>query len=167
MSHEDIRVIIATAAAQDFVENYYPTLNNIKSRSSLSSFYVNSASANPDIIINGNIISSPNDLQLLFQTQVQRASYDVQSYDAHILNGNYKIGNHLSTSEIDIDDTTASIVVLVSGSVKYWKEGEVGETRGFTETVVLVPNPDAHGSILMKGKTKKWLISCQNFRLVV
>lgn len=59
-----------------------------------------------------------------------------------------------------------SILVLVSGSAKYWKDGADSEVRGFTENVVLVPNWEAQSPNAAKGE-RKWLIQSQNFRLVV
>jgi NTF2-related export protein 1/2 len=59
---------------------------------------------------------------------------------------------------------------MVSGGVKYFKSGtdeEVrDESRGFTETFVLVPNMEAQGPKAPRG-LKKWLIQSQNFRLVL
>ncbi|TQS38332.1 hypothetical protein Golomagni_01163 [Golovinomyces magnicellulatus] len=163
---EDVKVRVATSTAQDFVETYYSALNNIKGRSTLAKFYVKSSTTKPDIIINGNVISSPASLQKLFETQVNRAHYDVKSYDAHILNSNYNLGGSTESTEPNKDGKKASVVVLISGSVIYWKDTEEGETRGFTETVVLVPNPEAL-SKSAKGKVRKWSILSQNFRLIL
>ncbi|EPQ67044.1 BgtA-21122 [Blumeria graminis f. sp. tritici] len=154
--------------AQNFVETYYPALNNSKGRLELASFYVNPAnasSAKPDITINGHIIPTPNDLQKLFETQVRRAHYDIQSYDAHVLNSNYNFGQEESLGP-DKDGKKISITVMVSGSVRYWMEGEEGDTRGFTESIVLVPNKGSRESKIAKGTTRKWLILSQTFRLI-
>ncbi|KHJ33792.1 putative nuclear transport factor 2 domain protein [Erysiphe necator] len=163
---EDVKVKAATSTAQDFIETYYPALNSSKGRSALASFYIKSENTKPDIIINGNTISSPTDFQKLFETQVQRAQYEVQSYDAHILNSNYNLLGYSNSSLSDKDGKRASVIVLISGSVKYWKEGEEANLRGFTESVVLVPDPEAIGPKSTKIKPRKWLIASQNFRLV-
>jgi NTF2-related export protein 1/2 len=59
---------------------------------------------------------------------------------------------------------------MVSGGVKYFKSAadeEVrDESRGFTETFVLVPHMEAQGAKAPRG-LKKWLIQSQNFRLVL
>lgn len=64
------------------------------------------------------------------------------------------------------DGKKMSIMVMVSGSVKYYKDGAEGETRGFTEAFMLVPNLEAQGPKAPRG-TRKWLIQSQQFRLVV
>lgn len=163
---EDVKVKLATSIAQNFIDTYYPALNNKNGRSSLASFYVKPGNTNPDIIINGNAISSPADLQKLFETQVQKAQYDVQSYDAHILNSNYNLGGFSHQTQADKDRKRASVIVLVSGSVKYGKDNEEADVRGFTESVVLVPNMEVTDSKSIKNKARKWSIASQNFRLV-
>lgn len=163
---EDVKVKVSTSIAQDFIETYYPALNTKSGRSAIASFYVKSENSKSDIIINGNAISSPTDFQKLFETQVQKAQYDVQSYDAHILNSNYNFGGFSHQTQPDKDGKRASVIVLVSGSVKYGKEDEEGDVRGFTETVVLVPNLELMGPKSMKNKARKWSIASQNFRLI-
>ncbi|KAI1001600.1 hypothetical protein K3495_g6602 [Podosphaera aphanis] len=168
---EDLKVKTATNCAQNFIETFYSSLNNPKGRSAISSFYVkpNSASpAKPVITINGNIISSPAQFQKLFETQIQRAHYEVQSYDAHVMNSNHGINQQNSSLPQCKIGKRTSVVILISGSVKYWKEGEDGNVRGFTETIVLVPNREAYESNSTTKETmRKWLISSQTFRLVV
>lgn len=112
-------------------------------------------------------MATPADLQTVFEKQVQKARYEVQSYDCQVLNSDYNIGAEENMLRPDKDGKKMSILVLVSGSVRYGKEGAPdGETRGFTENIVLVPNWDSHGPRSSKG-AKKWLILSQNFRLVV
>lgn len=153
-------------AAQHFVERYYRALNSRHERGTLSSFYVQPTPINPiptDISLNGNIIQSPAELQSLFQTKMPEAHYECQSYDCHVLNPNYNIG--ASEADLGPDKTgqKMSLVVVVSGYVKYG-EARDAKMRGFTENFVLVPNFDAG-----KGRSKdvkKWLIQSQNFRIV-
>jgi len=64
------------------------------------------------------------------------------------------------------DGRKMSILVMVNGSVKYFKENTDGETRGFTESFVLIPNLEAQGPKAAKG-AKRWLIQSQTFRLVL
>jgi len=167
---DDVQVKVATEAAGNFVESYYPALNNMKhGRSSLTSFYVTPVPGSPlqaDISLNGNIVADPADLQAIFEKQVARAHYEVQSFDCHVLNTNFNVGAEDRMLGPDKDGRKMSILVIVSGSVKYWKDGAEGDLRGFTETVVLVPNWAALGSKAAKGE-KKWLIQSQNFRLVL
>jgi NTF2-related export protein 1/2 len=90
----------------------------------------------------------------------------VGSYDCQVINTNYNVGTDESRLGPEKDGKKMSILVMVSGSVRYWKDGADSETRGFTENVVLVPNLEAHGPKAARGE-KKWLIQSQNFRLVV
>jgi len=135
----------------------------------LTSFYIKPTPTSPrqaDISLNGNILADPEELQAIFEKQVSRAHYEVQSFDCHVLNTNYNVGADDNMLGPDKGGRKMSILVMVSGSVRYWKEGGEGETRGFTENIVLVPNWEAHGPKAARGD-KKWLIQSQNFRLVL
>ena len=58
-----------------------------------------------------------------------------------------------------------SILVTVSGTVKYWNEdASNGELKGFSDVVFLVPNWNTFGG---KGdkRAKRWLIQNQTFRV--
>ncbi|KAH8804637.1 hypothetical protein F5884DRAFT_859258 [Xylogone sp. PMI_703] len=167
---EDVEVKVSTNAAQHFVDTYYAVLNDPKRRSEIASFYVTPTPSSPvqaDISMNGNLVASPADLQAIFEKQVAKARYEVQSFDCQVLNPDYNIGADDSMLGPDKDGKKMSILVLISGSVKYGKEGAPeGETRGFSENIVLVPNWEAHSSKTSKG-LKRWLILSQNFRLVL
>ncbi len=161
-------IVLTGTAAEQFVETYYPTLNNPKLRSKLTTFYIKPTAASPlkaDITLNGNIISDPSELQSFFEHQVSKSHYEVGSYDCQVINTNYNIGAKEDQLGPDKDGKKMSILVVISGSVRYWKDGADSETRGFTENVVLVPNWEAQGPKAAKGE-KKWLIQSQNFRLV-
>jgi NTF2-related export protein 1/2 len=147
-------------AATAFINHYYPALNT--KRGILSSFYILPTPLAPqvaDISLNGNLVSSPSELQILFETQMPKAHYEAQSYDCQVLNPNYNIG------AIDADlapDTTGrkmSLLLVVSGYVKYGEAREA-KMRGFTENFILVPNMD-------RAAERKWLIQSQNFRMLV
>ena len=116
--------------------------------------------------MNGNIVADPAELQAIFEKLVSRAQYDVTSFDCHALNTNYNVGADESKLGPDKDGKKMSVLVMISGSVRYWKDGGQGETRGFTENIVLVPNWEAQGPKAARGD-KKWLIQSQNFRLVL
>ncbi|TAQ85615.1 hypothetical protein B7494_g6056 [Chlorociboria aeruginascens] len=161
---EDVQVKMAGEAAGELVETYYHALNTPKARSTLPGFYITPTATSPlqpDISLNGNIIPTPKDLQDIFEKQVDRSHYEVQSFDCQVLNTNYNVGAPEQLLGPKADGKKISILVFVSGSVRYWKEGVDGDTRGFTENFVLVPNWD----VKAKGD-KKWLIQSQNFRLV-
>ena len=115
----------------------------------------------PIIVWNGNVVPDPHSLQKLFEEQMPRSRYDVQSYDCHVLNPNY-ISEGTQSSNTPGKNMT--ILVTVSGYVKYGDSRSVA-ARAFSENLVLVPNPAASNS---KGRhLQEWLIQSQNFRLVV
>jgi NTF2-related export protein 1/2 len=116
--------------------------------------------------MNGNIISDPAELQYFFENQVSRAHYEVGSFDCQVINTNYNVGVDENRLAPEKDGKKMSVLVMVSGSVRYSKEGTDSDMRGFTENVVLVPNWAAQGSKAAKGE-RKWLIQSQNFRLVL
>ena len=117
-----------------------------------------------DISLNGNVIPDPNAIQNFFETQMPKAHYEVQSYDVQVLNANYNVGVADDALGPDSKGNKMSMLVLVSGYVKY---GDTKDAvmRGFTETLVLVPNQE---SIKSKARgIKSHLIQSQNFRLVL
>lgn len=156
-------------AAEQFVQTYYPSLNTSNGHKHLTEFYIKPSPTSPlqaDIILNGNTISDPAELQAIFENQVSKCLYEAQSFDCHVLNTNYNVGIDDSSLGPNKDGKKMSIMVMVSGSVKYYKDGTEGETRGFTENFMLVPNMEAQGPKAPRG-LKKWLIQSQNFRLVL
>jgi NTF2-related export protein 1/2 len=156
-------------AAEQFVETYYRSLNTPNGQKHLTEFYIKpspDAPSEADIILNGNTISNPAELQAVFENQVGKCLYEAQSIDCQVLNTNYNVGIDEANLGTNKDGKKMSIMVMVSGSVKYIKDGTEGEIRGFTENFMLVPNTEAHGPKAARG-TKKWLIQSQNFRLVL
>jgi NTF2-related export protein 1/2 len=103
-------------------------------------------------------------MQVLFETQMPRAHYEPQSFDCHVLNPNYNIG--ASDTELGPDATgkKASLLLAVSGYVKYG-DARDAKMRGFTENFVLVPN--FRGGIGNVNGGMRWLIQSQNFRIVL
>ena len=116
-----------------------------------------------DISMNGIPQETPLALQEMFQKQFDDARYTAESFDCQTLNPNYNVGADESSLGPDKDGKKMSILVLVSGQVKYSKGGAI---RGFTDTFVLVPNWAAHRPNVPKG-TKGWLIQSQQFRMVL
>lgn len=151
------------------METYYPALSNPNQRSKLTTFYIKPTPNSPlnvDISLNGNILSDPDQLQSFFENQVAQAKYDVGSFDCQVINTNFNVGTDEARLGPEKDGKKMSILVIVSGSVRYFKEGADSETRGFTENIVLVPNWEAQGPKAARGE-KKWLIQSQTFRLVL
>lgn len=158
-----------TIAADKFVESYYALLNKpAKDRGTLASFYIRATASSPveaDISLNGNIIADATQLQSIYQTQIGRSHHDVGSYDFQVLNTNYNVGLDESKFGPAPDGSKISLIVMVSGSVEYFKDDKEGEKRGFVDNVVLVPNWEAQNPKAPKG-VKKFLIQSQVFRLV-
>lgn len=118
----------------------------------------------PAIVFNGNVIPDPTAMQKMFQEQMPKAEYVPGDYDCHVLNPNYVVDGKQQTSSSVSSGRNMTILLTVSGFVKYGQPRSV-EPRGFSETFVLIPNPSASGSGRSR-QGKEWLIQSQNFRLV-
>lgn len=107
------------------------------------------------------------------------AHYEVQSFDCQVLNPNYPAETSANAAPPQGPSTKGggaqqaataknmSILVLISGNVRFGESRDL-PPRGFSETVVLVPNQTADQGVRKAGKGRKdWLIQSQNFRLVV
>ncbi|KAE8452423.1 hypothetical protein EG329_000325 [Mollisiaceae sp. DMI_Dod_QoI] len=159
-------VKVAGTAAQDFVDAYYPALNNPKSRASIAEFYIKPVPGSPlkaDIVLNGTPSTDPTEVQNIFDKQVSKAHYEVHGFDCQTINANFNVGANETALAPDMDGKKMSVAVMISGTVKY---GEEGDIRGFVDNIVLVPNWEAHSPKAPKG-LKKWLVQSQNFRLVL
>ena len=163
-----INTYISSVAASNFVETYYSALN--RSRETIASFYMQATTmadgkSLPVILFNGNVIESPDAMQTMFKNKIPESHYEVQDYDCHVLNPHYIPENatHVDT------ETGKNMVILVNvnGQVRYGEDkSALNPLKGFSETVVLVPNPLAARK--ERGRAlKEWLIQSQNFRLVV
>ncbi|OJJ41062.1 hypothetical protein ASPWEDRAFT_47722 [Aspergillus wentii DTO 134E9] len=158
---EDNLTKVSTDAATEFVQSFYPALQN--NRSAIASFYDQTTST---ILFNGNVVADGNAVQEIFVNQMPPAHYEVQSFDCQIINRAYPTrtvgGGVKLPNQATIKDM--SILVIVSGYVRFGESRDLPQ-RGFSETFVLVPNPSADGP---KGKRRReWLVQTQNFRLVV
>ena len=101
----------------------------------------------------------------MLEKQIEKAHYDVHSFDCSVISTNYNVGLDDSKFGPDKSGKKLSILVVISGTVRHWKEGQEGETRGFTESIVLVPNWDAQSAKAPRD-AKRWLIQSQTFRLI-
>ncbi|RDL41192.1 NTF2-like protein [Venustampulla echinocandica] len=161
---EDMEVKVSVEAAETFANTYYANLNKPHGAKELQTFYVQSNPASPlkpDITLNGNLVKDPTELEAIFEKQPAKTHYEVQSFDCHVLNPNYNVGAHDDSLEPNKAGKKMSILVLISGSVRYGEE----ETQGFTDNIVLVPNWEILGKP-PKGK-RKWLIQSQTFRVIL
>ncbi|KAF3481619.1 nuclear transport factor 2 domain-containing protein [Arthroderma uncinatum] len=171
---EDVLTTVSTEAATNFVQSYYSALES--ARQTLATFY---APAVSKIIFNGNVVADGASVQDIFVNQLPPAHHEVQSFDCQVLNPNYptipptQADNTASPFGANPNRNTPdptknmSILVIVSGYVKFGEGKETWDSpnRGFSETFVLIPNPQATGG--PKGRGKQWLIQSQNFRIVV
>lgn len=118
----------------------------------------------PTIVINGNAMPDARSLQTLFETQMPRAHYEVQSYDCQVLNLDY------APVDPGRNDPSPgkkmSLLLMVSGYASYGESGAEVK-RGFSESIILVPDVDASSNRGRGGFKREWLIQSQNFRLVV
>ncbi|KAI1906916.1 hypothetical protein LOZ53_001919 [Ophidiomyces ophidiicola] len=165
---QDALTQVSTDATSDFVQSFYNALQS--ARASISSFY---CSAPVSILFNGNIVTDGSSVQDIFLNQIPPAHYEVQSYDCQLLNANYPTTAGSSTTAAGRPGARStsrnmSLLVLVSGFVRFGDGRESFDmpNRGFSETFVLIPNPELDGGSKRRDK-KHWLIQSQNFRLVV
>lgn len=163
--------IVACNVAVAFTEAYYYAFQ--KDRNSISSFYCPKQALGEDekalaIVWNGEEYDDAASLQSHVQG-LTHTYFDVESLDCDVLNP-----KHLPASQVtngsgnDGDDLVRrmSITVMVMGSVRL-EEQLKGPIREFSETFVLVPNPEkllTNGINFDKGWQKEWLVLSQNFR---
>ncbi|KAM5344821.1 hypothetical protein ACJ41O_010683 [Fusarium nematophilum] len=161
----DTEVKVSSEAAEVFTTNYYQAIN---SRSNLLPFYINSSSRYPipaDISINGAVVPAPADYTKLLEAQGAGVHYDIESFDAHVMNLSFGMGapeNVYDAAKTEKGGSRMSIVVTVMGKVQYGK-GREAPQKMFNETFVLVPNWEAMVKNPPRG-AKRWLIMSQNFR---
>lgn len=153
--------------AQNFLDTYYPAFGS--NRNILSSFYMPetslpNGSSIPSITINGTVIANPVELQSLLEETVPNAHYEVQAFDAHVVNPNYIAEGTTG----NISETGKNMVILVNanGYVKYGTEHS-STPRGFSESFILAPNKEFEKVKNKKANTREWLIMSQTFRIVV
>ncbi|KAL6716349.1 hypothetical protein ACLMJK_005915 [Lecanora helva] len=163
-----ISTYVSSIAAANFVESFYAALNN--SRETIASYYMPATTMTdgkslPVILFNSNVIEGPTAMQTLFKEKMPESQYEVQDYDCHVLNSHYVPQDAEGPSQ----ETAKNMIILITinGQVRY---GDVKSTlnsqKGFSESIVLAPNPAAVGN--ERGKpVKEWLIQSQNFRLVI
>jgi len=162
----------SSEATENFLDNYYVALQG--SRHTITSYYCPyernpQGKELPGIVWNGNVFHTAEDYQKMFEECMPFTHYDVQSFDCHVLNPTALAPDKLKGGSGDPDkdiERRMSIVVLVSGTLRL-EEPKTGPLRQFSETFVLVPNPEKAPGKGPKAEKKGWLIQNQNFRYVV
>lgn len=155
------------AVAETHVQRYYKALES--SRPSIASYFMPETvmpdgKPLPSIVFNGTVQSSADALQKMFEDEMPPAQYDIQSYDCQVLNPNYAAIGTKATSGSNGRNMT--VLMVISGTVKLGNQKE-SETKGFSDTFVLVPNPEAAAAKARKSPVKEWLVQSQTFRLIV
>ncbi|KAF2842645.1 NTF2-like protein [Patellaria atrata CBS 101060] len=162
--HIEILIKTATETAESFVDAYYTALQ--ASRPTISSYYVPRETLPdgkivPIIVWNGNSIETAAAFQEMFEKEMPFMHYEVQALDCHVMNpGDSAVDDTSKAAEKKI-----SIIVAINGFVRL-AEAREGPTKGFSESIVLAPNPEK----ALKGPkaaTRAWLIQSQVFRYVV
>ncbi|KAI7341085.1 hypothetical protein KC315_g380 [Hortaea werneckii] len=158
---------VSTEAAEQFVDAYYSALDG--ARNSIASFYVPTSTLGngrglPNIAYNGEHIPDAAAFQDRWEKQMPYTHFDAQSVNVHVLNPSMA-GSSKNKRDAE---RNMSLVVQVSGSVRLVERKE-GPLRGFSDSMVLVPNREETGG---KGtgkqdSGKRWLIQSQTFRFVV
>lgn len=146
------------------MDSYYSALNS--ARHAIHAYYVPQSrladgSSLPAIFLNGTELADGSSVQRLFQQRYPTSFFEVDVVDCHILNDQYPAQSGTSTSTT----TPISLLVVVNGIFKQGSARDQVEQE-FSETLILVPNPDApprgHG-----GRHRKdYLIQSQTFRIV-
>ncbi|PNS17768.1 hypothetical protein CAC42_3163 [Sphaceloma murrayae] len=163
---------VATTASEEFTDLYYNALNS--ARNTIASFYVPTSTISPGrdlplITYNGTQLSSADAFQATFE-QMPFTFFEIQSLNVHVTNPhitNVETQNNGKPRTKDLEQNI-SLLIQASGYVRL-QERKEGPMRGFSDTMVLVPNKEDVGG---KGKAKSgegrsWLIQTQNFRFVV
>lgn len=185
---EETEVKVSSDGAQTFVDWYYRDLNEARP---LASYYVNSsakyssAGVSADITINGAHLANPGDYEALLEEQrgagsatngttdssssrrntgKPRVRYEVDSFDAQVINDDYLIAapEYITSKGPDKSGGRISILVSVMGILHLETEPEATR-KTFNEAFVLVPNWDARGRNPPRN-VKRFLISSQNYR---
>lgn len=173
---EDTEVKVSSDGAQNFVEWYYRDLNDGRP---LAPYYINSntkyasAGQTAEITINGAHLADPSEFEALLEKQRSsagggkpRVRYDVDSFDAHVINDDYLTAapEHVRAKGPDRAGGRISMVVSVLGVLHLGAEPEAAPARkAFSDVFVLVPNWDARGRNPPRN-VKRFLIASQNYR---
>lgn len=154
---------ISTNAATTFLETYHDALSH--SRSTISTFFIPPSPDPPTIIYNGTLIQSGEDFQNVYES-MPYTHYEIQSVNASVINpciDPRKAVEGVPKGEVE---RNVSVSVLVSGFVRLYERKE-GEVRGFSESLVLVPNSEEMRGRVGAGRGREWLAQSCTLRWVV
>lgn len=157
-------------AAEHFIDAYYTALHS--ARNTVSCYYspktvLPTGKTLPTITYNGTQLADPDEFQNIFVNQMPFSFFEVQSFNATVLNPTI-VPIDVSKAKPKELENNMSVLVQVSGYVRLIERKE-GPMRGFSDTLLLVPNKEEIGA---KGKDKtgggrSFVIQSQSFRFVV
>ncbi|KAH6626224.1 hypothetical protein B0J18DRAFT_489129 [Chaetomium sp. MPI-SDFR-AT-0129] len=173
----------SSEAAKNFIDWYYRQLNDAKPVSqgyiNGHAAYTNAGHEPADICINGLVVATPQEWDKLLDQQREapkqpdpnkrRVRYDVESFDVHVINADYRFGASAKMLEQNAptDGVRMMMVLTVAGSVLFGtgrsKAEDYWEKQSFHDRFILVPNWD----VLEKPGARygrKYLISSHNYR---
>lgn len=151
-------------AAEQFVDSYYSAVNT--ARHAIRAYYVPQSlladgTSLPVIILNGAEVADGSGVQRIFQQRFPTSFFEIDVVDCHILNEQYPAQTGTSSNETAL----MSLLVVVNGVFKQGQGREQVEQE-FSETLILVPNPDAPPRGQGGRHRKDYLIQSQTFRVV-
>lgn len=159
-----------TLVAEAFTDAYYHALQ--KERTNITSFYFKNDTLDdkksPSIVWNGELYADAMAFQTYFEG-LTHTYFDAEDLDCTVLNPKHLPASQLKNGSGDESmdlERRMSITVVVMGSVRL-EEQLKGPIREFSESFVLVPNPEkltGKNVNLDRGWQHEWLIQSQNFR---
>lgn len=146
------------------MDSYYSAMNT--ARHAIHAYYVPQSTlvdgtSLPAIFLNGTEVADGSNVQRIFQHRYPTSTFEIDVVDCHILNDQYPAQNGTSTN----GTTPMSLLVVVNGIFKQGSARDQVEQE-FSETLVLVPNPDAPPRGQGGRHRKDYLIQSQTFRVV-
>lgn len=161
---------IKSLVAEAFTDAYYHALQ--KERSNIPLFYFKNDTLDDkkstSIVWNGELYTDVTAFQTFFEG-LTHTYFDAEDLDCGVLNPKYLPASELKNGSGDDSkdlERRMSITVVVVGSIRL-EEQLKGPIREFSESFVLVPNPEkltGNKINFDKGWNHEWLIQNQNFR---
>jgi len=116
----------------------------------------------PVINFNGSMIADATALQTMFE-ELPSTRYETHSIDCQVIQTNMLVEGR--TEAEAVKGKNMSILVVVTGSVGIGARTG-SETKGFSDTFVLVPNSEVRASGRRDRKLKEWLVQSYNSRII-
>ncbi|KZS93191.1 NTF2-like protein [Sistotremastrum niveocremeum HHB9708] len=152
---------ISAQAARAFVQLYYPAYDSAGRDEDVPKFYRSYSS----ILWNGNPVTGADALKD-FLKGIPTTAHEVLTYDCHPIPNTKGPSLMISVSGTvrHGPDTGPLYVTGPNGKEKPKSKTVDGQPRVFSQTFVLVPDPDAPA--VEPGKLGKYVVSADSFRFV-